>query len=221
MDCNFYAAMHHSDRNFLPLSTPRRSPPPAIPGAQRLLAALGLALAASLLPPAASAQPAAATSKAERDQALTFDAGQVRIDGKRKLRVLSGGVELRRGDFVLKASEVEVRDGPQGALASALSAPGQVASFRQKREGFDETVEGQADRIDYDAAAGTVRLVGKAVLKRLRGSTVSEEVSGQTIVYDHERETFEVQGGAAGSGGRVKGTVTPLGSTRAAGGEGR
>jgi lipopolysaccharide export system protein LptA len=169
-------------------------------------------VSAALLSASACAQGLAA--KADKEVPLTFDAGQMRIDGKRKVRVLSGGVELTRGGFVLKASEVEVRDAGNGQVAVALSSAGQLATFRQKREGLDESVEGQADRIEYETTTGLVRMTGKAWLRRLRGSTVSEEVSGQSIVYDQERETFEVQGGAAGVGsgantGRIKGVVTP------------
>ena len=54
-------------------------------------------------------------------------------------------------------------------------------------------------------------------MRVLRAGVVADQVTGQTIVYDHARDVFEVQGGVSGStggggastGGRVKGVVTP------------
>lgn len=153
---------------------------------------------------------AQALSQADRDAPLSFDAGQMRIDSKRKVRMLTGGVEITKGSFWMKAAEVELREQPQGDLAIAYGAKGQLAAFRQRRDAFDEVIDGQAERIEYDQRTEVVRLIGKAVLKRWRGGVLAEEVTGQTAAYDRVRETFEVQGGADGSGGgRVRGVVTP------------
>lgn len=145
----------------------------------------------------------------DRDAPLLFDAGQMKIDVKRRVRLLTGGVQLTRGTFMLSAQQVELRETPLGSdFAVATAGAGQPARFRQRREGMDEVIEGQADLIEYDSKSETVRLIGNALLKRLRGSVVTEEVSGQTVVYEHSRETFEVLGGSSGS--RVKGVVTPF-----------
>lgn len=157
------------------------------------------------LPVAAQAAPAVR----DRDVPLQFDAGQMKIDAKRRVRLLTGGVQLTRGTFWLASQQVELRETAQGGdLAIATSSAGQQARFKQRREGLDEVIDGQADRIEYDSKTETVRLIGNALLKRLRGTEVTEEVSGQIIVYEHGRETFEVQGGGS-SGSRVKGVVTP------------
>jgi lipopolysaccharide export system protein LptA len=154
--------------------------------------------------------------KADSEQALTFDAGRMVLDGKRKIRTLSGGVEITRGTLVLKAAQIELKETAQGQFATATSADGQLATFRQKREGLDEIVEGQARRIEYDTVTETVRFIDQAQVRVLRGGVPADQVTGQTIVYNHARDVFEVQGGgAAGAaataagGGRVKGVVTP------------
>jgi lipopolysaccharide export system protein LptA len=154
--------------------------------------------------------------KADSEQALAFDAGRMVLDGKRKIRTLSGGVEITRGTLVLKAAQVELRETAQGQVATATGADGRLATFRQKREGLDEIVEGQARRIEYDTVTETVRFIDQAQVRVLRGGTPADQVTGQTIVYNHARDVFEVQGGgAAGAaataagGGRVKGVVTP------------
>jgi lipopolysaccharide export system protein LptA len=159
--------------------------------------------------------------KADSEQALTFDAGRMVLDGKRKIRTLSGGVEITRGTLVLKAAQIELKETAQGQFATASSADGQPATFRQKREGLDEIVEGQARRIEYDTVTETVRFIDQAQVRVLRGGVPADQVTGQTIVYNHARDVFEVQGGGGatstgGTGGRVKGVVTPRKSTGAA-----
>lgn len=155
--------------------------------------------------------------KSDREQALTFDAGRMVLDGKRKVRTLSGGVEITRGTLVLKAGQIELKEIAQGQFATATGADGQPATFRQKREGLDEFVEGQARRIEYDTVSETVRFIDQAQVRVLRGGVPVDQVTGQTIVYNHARDVFEVQGGVAatpgGAGGRVKGVVTPRKST--------
>lgn len=163
---------------------------------------LGLALLCGVLP--------ARAERADRDQPLEIDAGQVRIDGKRKLRVLSGGVEIRRGSLLIRAAQIELRETPQGEVAIATGSDSEPAQFRQKREGLDETVEGRAQRIEYTADTETVRLTQQAVLRRWNGTSLAEELSGQSIVYDHARENFDVQGASNNApGGRVKAVVAP------------
>ncbi|MEY2655388.1 MAG: hypothetical protein RLZZ524_2416 [Pseudomonadota bacterium] len=172
-----------------------------------LMLALTTALTASL--------PARA-ERADRELPLSFDAGQLRIDGKRKVQVLSGGVEITRGTLVLKAAAVELRETPTGQVAVATGSAEQPATFRQKRDGVDETVEGQALRIDYDTVTQTVRFQQQAQVRLWRGGVLADQISGETIVYDHGRDAFEILGGApaaagaasAGSG-RVRGVVTP------------
>lgn len=172
-----------------------------------VLLALSAALGACLPLHAAPAAPGAAAAH-DRDVPLQFDAAQMKIDGKRKVRVLTGDVQLTRGTFWLSSQQVELRETAQGGdFAVATAGAGQQARFKQKREGLDEIIDGQADRIEYDARTEIVRLLGNALLKRLRGDEVTEQVTGQVIIYEHGKETFEVQGG--GSGSRVKGVVTP------------
>ena len=173
------------------------------PGARGLLLGMALLLAG----------PLAWAEKADSEQPLTFDAGRMVIDGKRKVRTLSGGVEITRGTLVLRAASVELKETPHGQIATAAGGDGQLATFRQKRDGSDEYIEGQARRIEYDTASDTVRFFDQAQVRVLRAGAPADQVTGQTIVYDHARDVFEVQGGGGGSaaspGGRVKGVVTP------------
>lgn len=181
--------------------------PPLLPCPSRLRRGL---LAAALLLGAACGAPALA-ERADREQPLNFVADQLRYDDARQTNVLTGNVVITKGTLVIRAARVEVRQdeaGHQFAVASGSAA--QPASFRQKREGVNEHLEGEAQRLEYESRGDTLRMNGNAVIRRLRGSTLADEVSGQTITFDNSADVFTVTGGGGGDG-RVRGVLTPRG----------
>jgi lipopolysaccharide export system protein LptA len=154
----------------------------------------------------------AQAEKADRDQPLNFSADSARVDDTQRLNILSGSVEITKGTMVFRAARVEVRQNADGTqTANALGSPTGRAYFRQKREGLDEFIEGEGDRVEYDGRNDTVRFTGHAVMRRLRGTTLADEVVGQTILYDNRTEVFQVVGGAgsAAPSGRVRGVISP------------
>lgn len=180
-------------------------------------AAAGAALALCMLSPAWA-------DKADRHKPLNFAADSARVDEAKQLNILSGNVEITKGTIVIRADQVEVRqaaDGQQAAVATG--APGKRAYFRQKREGSDEYIEGEAERLEYDSRSDTVKLVNQAVMRRFRGSTLADEVAGNTISYDNTSEVFQVLGGpdSAAPSGRVRGVLTPREAASAPSGGGR
>lgn len=159
---------------------------------------------------------AAHAEKADRDKPLNFAADSARVDDARHLNILSGNVEMTKGTMVFRAARVEVHQNPDGTqTAHAVGGSGGRAFFRQKREGLDEYVEGEGEVVDYDGRADTVTFSGRAVMRRLRGATLADEVVGQTVVYDNKTEVFQVMGGArsANSTGRVRGVISPKPAT--------
>lgn len=173
-----------------------------------LTATIGLGLGLVALPVQAE--------RADRSQPMQFDAGQMRIDGKRKVQLLTGGVELNQGTMQIRAAQVELRETPRGQVAVAEGTAGApLVQFRQKRDGVDEWIEGQAERVEYDAGSQVVRLFQRAQVRLLRAGVLADQVVGEQITYDHVRDVFEVQGQAAGTApgtGRVRGTVAPRGT---------
>ncbi|MFO0442846.1 MAG: LptA/OstA family protein, partial [Betaproteobacteria bacterium] len=117
------------------------------------------------------------------------------------------------GSMVLRAERVEMRTLPDGyRAASATGAAGRPATWRQKREGLDETVEGAADRIEFDGRADTLRFLGNGAVRRLRAGTVSDEITGDRILWDNTTEVFRVEGGTVSPtnpGGRVRAVLSP------------
>ena len=158
---------------------------------------------------------AAHAEKTDRAQALNFAADAARVDEVRKLNILTGNVEITKGSMVVQADRVEVKQNPDGSqTATAIAGPKGRAYFRQKREGLDEFIEGEADTVVYDGRDDTVNFQGHAVMRRLKGQTPSDEVAGQAILYDNKTSVFQVVGNAGNTTstkGRVRGVITPRG----------
>ncbi|MCO5125421.1 MAG: lipopolysaccharide transport periplasmic protein LptA [Rhizobacter sp.] len=173
-------------------------------------------LRAFLLPLACAllATPAAA-EKSDRDMPLNIEADSGRYDDLKQLGSFTGNVVVTKGSLTMRAARIEVRqtpDGYQHGVATAL--PGQLATFSQKRDGVDETIRGEAERIEYDGKADTVRFIDRAVIRRYRGATLADETAGSLITYDNTSEVFSVTGGPsaatpANPSGRVRATLAP------------
>lgn len=175
-----------------------------------LLAALALACAGLAL-----------AEKADRSKQMVVEADRPgTMDLQRQVTVLNGNVSISQGTMVIRAETVELRELPDGfRSAVAVGAPGKPAHYRQKRDGVDETVEGAADRIEFDGRSETLRFVGNGAVRRLRGGVVADEITGALIVWDAAAEVFSVQGGAQSAtnpGGRVRAVLSPRGEASAA-----
>ena len=158
----------------------------------------------------ATAAPAWA-DRTDRSQPLTIEADRPgTIDLLKQVVVFNGNVVITQGTLTIRADRVEVRELPDGfRVATALGAAGQPATFRQRREGSDEHIEGAAERIEYDGRGDTLRFVGKAAMRRAGGAT-ADEITGGLITYDNTTEVFSVAGAASGeAGGRVRAVLTP------------
>jgi lipopolysaccharide export system protein LptA len=157
--------------------------------------------------------------KADRSKPLTIEADQPgTLDLVKQVVVFNGNVVVAQGTMAIRAERVEVRERADGhRSATALGGGnGKPASFKQKRDGVDESIEGVADRIEYDSRGEVVRFTGNAQVRRFRAGQPADEITGAVITYDSGNETFSVQGSSATAGaasgvanGRVKVTITP------------
>jgi lipopolysaccharide export system protein LptA len=182
-----------------------RQKPPAGNAARSLLSAAGSALAA-LGVLAALAVPAAA-EKADRDKPVNLEADRVTIDDAKQLAVFEGNVVLTQGTLQIRGDRMEVRQDREGFKQGTTW--GNPASFRQKRDGYDEFIEGWAGRIEYDGRIETLQMFTRAQLKR-----GPDEVRGEYISYDARSEFFQVTGGTktaspANPEGRVRAVIQP------------
>ena len=89
-------------------------------------------------------------------------------------------------------------------------ATGKRASFRQKREGMEQIINGFANEIEYDSRTETLKLTGDGLIKRLECEVAIDEITGGVIVYNAQTEQFTVDGKAPGdSSGRVRIIIQP------------
>jgi len=151
--------------------------------------------------------------RADRNKPLNAEADNLRYDDARQTSVFSGNVVITKGTILIRGATVEVRQDAQGHQFGVVT--GSPGSFRQKREGVDEFIEGQASRIEYDSQTETVTFSGGAVLRRFKGTQLNDETAGSVIVYNGANDTFRVDGGpgsrtASNPSGRVRAMLTPV-----------
>ena len=94
---------------------------------------------------------------------------------------------LTQGTLQIRGDRMVVRQDAEGFQYGI--AYGNLASFRQKREGYDEYIEGFAERIEYDGKADKLQMFNRALIKR-----TGDEVRGDYISYDANTEFFQVAG---------------------------
>jgi lipopolysaccharide export system protein LptA len=158
--------------------------------------------------------PVAHAEKADRYKNMFIQAEDFRIDELNQVTVFFGPVVLTKGTVVMRGARLELREDPQGNQFGTLTAePGKKAFFRQKREGVDEFIETEAQTIEYDTKADTVKFVQGVELRRYQGATLSSQLTAELIVYDDKTEVFTGSGKKPGadpaSGGRVRIMLTP------------
>ena len=87
--------------------------------------------------------------------------------------------------------------------------------FRQKREGLDEFVEGEATQAEYDSRLDAMTLSGNAEVRVMREGRLADQMQGQRIVYNNSTEILNVDGkaqdsgSAAGARQRVRAVLAP------------
>ena len=86
--------------------------------------------------------------KADREKPINLEADRVTVDDAKQIANFEGQVVLTQGTLIIRGDRMEVRQDNQG-FKSGITW-GNLAYFRQKREGYDEFIEGWAERIEYD-----------------------------------------------------------------------
>lgn len=157
----------------------------------------------------------AAAEKADRNKPMNIEADALRYDDVKQVSVFTGHVVLTKGTIQIRGKQIEVRQDPDGYQYGVVTGDSEkLAFFRQKREALDEFIEGEGEAIEYDGKADTVKFVKKAQLRRYRGATLGDEITGGVIVYENLTDMFTVDGSASkgvpgARGGRVRAMLTP------------
>jgi lipopolysaccharide export system protein LptA len=151
----------------------------------------------------------ALAERADRDKPVHLEADRATVQDANKLATFLGNVVLTQGTLTIRADKMTVKEDASGFQYA--TAFGNLASFRQKRDGMDEYVEGWSERMEYDGKADKVQLFKKARLRRGH-----DEVHGEYISYDAVNEFFQVNGSSetgaspqTHSEGRVRAVIQP------------
>lgn len=166
------------------------------PNADFFRTALILGICLLLIPLAAFAE------KADRDKPINLESDTVTVDDAKRISTYEGNVVLVQGTLNIRSDKMVVTEDAEGFQHG--TAYGNPAYFRQKREGYDEYIEGWGKRIEYDNRTDKVELVTEARMKKNQ-----DEVQGNFISYDGKTELFNVIGGGkeAASANNPRGRV--------------
>lgn len=150
--------------------------------------------------------------KADRKKPVYLEADRATVeDVNRKessrISIFTGNVILTQGTMRIHADKLVMKEDLDGFKHA--TATGDLVSFRQKRDGLDEYVEGWSQRVEYDSKTDKIELFRQARLKR-----GVDEVQGDYISYDMNTEFFKVigskeRGVESGPDKRVRITIQP------------
>ena len=133
--------------------------------------------------------------KADREKPINIEADRVSMDDINKVQVFEGNVVLIQGSMQLRTTKLVVTQDADGFQKGvATSGANGLARFRQKQEGKDEYLEGEAERIEHDAKAEKTEFFVRAWVRN-----GLDEVKGQYISYDALTEKYLVTNGTGGA----------------------
>lgn len=162
-------------------------------------------------------QGQALAEKADREKPVHIEADRMLVDDAKKESVFEGNVVLTQGTMQLKGDRVNVRQDAEGFHYGI--AYGRPASFRQKREGYDEYIDGFAERLEYDSRKDLLQMFSAARLTK-----GADEVRGDYISYNAKTEFFQVMSNTrpvattgSRADGRVRAVIQPKPRTPAPG----
>ncbi len=163
--------------------------------------------AAALAAAAAIAAAPVHAERTDRDKPINIESDRMTADDLKQVAVFEGRVILTQGTFMLRSDKLTVRQDKDGFQYGV--ALGNPATFRQKRDGADEWIDGEALRIEYDGKIDRVELFDQARVTRDK-----DEVRGNYISYDSRSDVYQVQSAkapvAAQSGdARVRAVIQP------------
>jgi len=154
--------------------------------------------------------PLAHAERADRSKPVNIEADRVTVDDKNKIHIFEGHVVLTQGTLTIRSDKLVVGQDAEGYQRGvATSGEGGLARFRQKREGKNEWVEGEGERIEHDARSELSQF-----FQRARVRSGADEVRGQYIQFNGITETYLVTNGpnattVPSQQGRVQVTIQP------------
>ena len=150
---------------------------------------------------------AALAERADREKEIVVGADRLLADDANRTSTFEGSVVVTQGTMRMTANKVTVKE--DADRHKYYVADGAPVTFRQKRDKVDEWVEGYAERAEFDDRNDVLKLFNRAKVK-----SNQNEITGDFISYDMNKELAEVTGAAPGTQpapntGRVKVIILP------------
>ena len=173
------------------------------------------AFAAFLL--TAIALPAQA-EKADREKPMNVEADRMSMDDIKKIQIFEGNVIVTQGTMQILTNKLVVTQDADGFQKGvATGGAGGLARFKQKRDGVDEYMEGEAERVEHDTREEKTEFFIRGWVKNGQ-----DEVKGPYISYDALTEKYLVTNGSGGqktatgaAQARVRAIIQPKGKNAA------
>lgn len=151
----------------------------------------------------------ALAEKADRNKPMLLEANSASIDDAKKVQILVGDVIITKGTMVLKAERVVITEDKFGFQKGvAYASDKKLAYFRQKQEGKESWVEGEAERIEYDTNSEVAEFFQRAWVKN-----GEDKIRGDYIWYDSISEKYLASSGKNANPKapptRVRATIQP------------
>jgi lipopolysaccharide export system protein LptA len=141
------------------------------------------------------ATPIVHAEQADRNKPIALEADRITIDDLKRIQTLEGNVVLTQGTLSIRADKIVITEDAYGFQHGvALAGPGKLVRFRQKREGREGWIDGEAERIEYNTQKEIAELFRRAWIK-----SGSDQLRGDYIWYDAISERYLATGGARDS----------------------
>lgn len=153
---------------------------------------LALMLAWTLPLASVNLSPAHAATLNDRTQPLTIEADSVTYNDVTQTSVFNGRVILTQGTMSIQAETIEVLVDPEGyQYATAKGGANGLSRFRQKRDGANDWLEGQAERLIYDGKTNVITLSKRAQARRIDAKgQLLDQITGEELTYNQLTEVF-------------------------------
>ena len=147
----------------------------------------------------------ARAEQADRNKVINIEYDVITIDQNKRFYTLEGNVVLTQGTMRFAADRMMITEDAAGfKTAQAFGGLNGQVSFKQKREGASDFMEGYADRAEFDDQADTLKLLSRARLK-----SGGDELTGEYIFYNSATEVMQARSALPDA----KGAASPGGNT--------
>ncbi|MFT3733869.1 MAG: lipopolysaccharide transport periplasmic protein LptA [Rhodocyclaceae bacterium] len=138
--------------------------------------------------------------RADRSKPLRILADYKLSDDSAKVLTLEGNVRISQGTLLILADKAVITQGTDGFERAIATSKTGVVRIQQKREGKDEMIYAEGERVEYDTKTEIAKLIRRAWVKMGRG----DEACADYIEYNGYNETYQASKSKDGSNQQIE-----------------